>query len=117
MLPAITTAACLTAATASFFSNRFALPGRYRFITFKRLFFSFFAYTTGAAIHAIFTTAAVTTGFTIFTAGTFGKSVWSIYTATVCTCCKTVQGVQKSNTKNKGFHAAMGLSNAGVLVR
>lgn len=117
MLPAITTAACFTATARSLFSNGFTLACGYRFAAFIRLFLPFFAYTACAATHTIFATAAVAAGFTIFTAGTFGKSGGIINAATVCTCCKTVQGVQKSNTKNKGFHAAMGLSNAGVLVR
>lgn len=117
MLPAVTTAASFTTTACSFFGNRFALAGCNRFTTFKRLLLSFFAYSTGAAIYAIFTTAAIAACFTIFTAGTFGKSSGIISTATICACCKTVQGVQKRNTKNKGFHAAMGLSNAGVFVR
>jgi len=88
MLPAISTAACFAGTAGSFFGYGFALARCNWFTAFKSLFLSFFAYTAGAVICTIFATAAVAAGFTIFTAGAFGKSVWSINTATVCTCCK-----------------------------
>jgi hypothetical protein len=74
MLPAITITICFAGTACSFFGNGFTLPGCYRFTAFISLLLSLFAYTAGAAIHTIFATASVAAGFTIFTAGTFGKS-------------------------------------------